>query len=167
MQVDLPWLVVMVMIAKSFFPFLSFALAGIAWAGSGVIAGASEPKPEANYYHFSQSKTPNEAIERGINRETRPYYENFSTNRSFWNFYFGIGSRKGAYPEKELRNDIERFDLIYHDLLNQQTTSDPILRTPDLATPFDRSLRQSAVSNAGDRVNFGSGGFEFVMPRNP
>ena len=75
------------------------------------------------------------------------YGELGDTDRSFDTLkilgeYFGF-----SYPELEGKRDMKKLDILYRDLLYQQTASDPVILTPDLANPYNSSLHQEAVLN--------------------
>lgn len=50
-----------------------------------------------------------------------------------------IGTPFG-FPENQISRDAERIHRLYVDLLNQQVSSDPIIRTADLPNPFNLSV---------------------------
>ena len=56
--------------------------------------------------------------------------------------YLGIGSPSGvvAFPEKEIERDANHIDGFYRQMMQRQVSSDPILRVPDAANPFDSSV---------------------------
>lgn len=45
-----------------------------------------------------------------------------------------------GFPENRLRRDFKKLGQFHKNALEQQSMSDPIIRTPDLANPFDESL---------------------------
>ena len=82
-----------------------------------------------------------DAINRAFFSDSGDIYRNASARRQ-GQFLLGIGSRaRNAFPENEIRRDAERIEGIYRDLLEQQVSSDPLIRTPDLTNPFNSSLR--------------------------
>ena len=44
------------------------------------------------------------------------------------------------YPDNSIVGDGNRVENLYREVMNLQTLSDPLIRTPDLNTPFNRSL---------------------------
>ncbi|NDJ19379.1 hypothetical protein [Myxacorys almedinensis] len=66
-----------------------------------------------------------------------------------------------GYPENLIARDGEKIHRLYRDLLNQQTSSDPILRTADLPNPYNTSVLLQP--NVSDRVI----GSEFVIEQPP
>ena len=57
------------------------------------------------------------------------------------NTILGFQSFPGSYPETEVARDAELLNHLYRSALEQQVSSDPPLRTPNLDNPFDTSLR--------------------------
>lgn len=69
--------------------------------------------------------------------------EIFFNNRSIArqvSFLFGLG-----FPDNEIVNDGERVHEVYETVFMQQTTSGPLIRTPDLANPYQTSLFTSPI----------------------
>lgn len=54
----------------------------------------------------------------------------------------GLGSRRGglAFPEREMERDGNDIHGLYREMMQQQVSSDPIIRVPDLVNPFDTSV---------------------------
>lgn len=52
-----------------------------------------------------------------------------------------------GFPENLLARDAEKVHRIYRDLLNQQVSSDPLIRTADLPNPYNTSLLTLPTSN--------------------
>ena len=73
---------------------------------------------------------------------------NFFRNRSIdreLNYIFGSGSlTRSTFLENEIARDGQAVDILYRDLLDQQTSgaNGPIIRTPDLPNPYNGSLLQ-------------------------
>ena len=69
-----------------------------------------------------------------------------------------------GFPDVELENDADSLNKLYNDVLEQQVSSDPIIRTPDLPNPFNSSLRStSQPRRAFNRVE----GVEFIFETLP
>lgn len=51
-----------------------------------------------------------------------------------------IAQRLFLYPDNSIVGDSNRVENLYREVMNLQTLSDPFIRTPDLNSPFDRSL---------------------------
>lgn len=72
----------------------------------------------------------------------RAYYRNdgnFFDNRGIWQgvrLIFGIPS----YVENAISEDGRAVDRLYKEVLEQQVSSDPVLRTPDLPNPYTGSV---------------------------
>lgn len=87
----------------------------------------------------SNYETTAEAFERSFFRNDRTFFDNRSFGRQF-DFIFGIGSsNKNSFVENEIQGDTELVDVLYKDALEQQGSSDPILRTRDLPNPYETS----------------------------
>ncbi|MGE5655625.1 MAG: hypothetical protein ACM37W_03345 [Actinomycetota bacterium] len=63
--------------------------------------------------------------------------------------FLGIGSRRGglAFPEREIERDASSIHGLYREIMQQQVSSDPIIRVPDLANPFSTSVMTLPPSN--------------------
>lgn len=82
----------------------------------------------------------------------RDFYENRSLSRQF-NWFLGQGSLiRNSFPENEIARDARAINQLYRELLEQQVSSDPLIRTPDLYNPFDTSLLLLPTSQVGSRV---------------
>jgi hypothetical protein len=99
--------------------------------------------------------TPNDILERAFFRNDPNFYRNRETKRQI-DFLIGPGSIiRNSYPENEIARDGELVTIFYQDLLDQQTKSDPFLRTPDLPNPYSTSILQSPQLNP-QRLNQGT-----------
>lgn len=99
---------------------------------------------------------------QAISENSKDFFGNQSYRREL-NFIIGP-----SFPENEIEQDTKIVDNLYRELLLQQTSSDFIIRTPDLPNPFNTSILQSPAIN----VNVtGSGrpltGSEFVFENPP
>jgi hypothetical protein len=93
------------------------------------------------------SQSPNAVIERAFFKEDPNFYGNNTFSRNI-DWMFGPGSLfRNSFPENEISRDADLVNTVYRDLLAQQTTSDPILRTPDLPNPYASSLLMSPQMN--------------------
>lgn len=110
------------------------------------------------------AQTPNDTFENAYFRYDRNFYENQSPKRQL--DIFGIGSGvQNSFPENEIARDAELVNTLYRDVLAQQSTNDPYLRTPDLPNPYDSSLLTSPRYN-GDKLKVGTEfRFETVQSR--
>ncbi|MBD1865920.1 hypothetical protein H6F95_01115 [Cyanobacteria bacterium FACHB-471] len=82
-----------------------------------------------------------EAFERAFFRNDRSYYENRSLFRQA-NYILGQGSIiQNGFPENEITRDANLVNRVYDEALAIQSTSDPLIRTADLPTPYTTSLQ--------------------------
>ncbi|WP_254566534.1 hypothetical protein [Oscillatoria sp. HE19RPO] len=83
----------------------------------------------------SQPRNIAEQFDRAFFRSSDTFYQ----NRSIFDpisFYL----LPMTYPERQVEWDAERINKLYHAVMELQTSSEPVLRTPDLPNPFDESL---------------------------
>ena len=86
------------------------------------------------------SITPSEAFSEAFshNYGSAPY------NTTIWrqfNAIFGVTSfREGSYPETEIVRDAQKIHELHEELMHEQVSRDPIIRTRDLRNPYDSSL---------------------------
>jgi hypothetical protein len=102
----------------------------------------------------SNYETSNDAIERAFFRHDPNSYDNRSLKRQLDSF-LGAGSFSNTFPENEIARDGELINGIYRDMLTQQSTNDPYLRTPDLPNPYGTSILMSPRANA-ERMKVGT-----------
>jgi hypothetical protein len=92
---------------------------------------------------------------------------NAPTLKEQWRVIFGTGENnligEGQYPENSVRRDLQLFNPIWLDALEQQTMSDPFIRVPDLVNPYNSSLMTLPSPEASSRVV----GSELVYERLP
>jgi hypothetical protein len=82
-----------------------------------------------------------EAFERAFFRNDGTYYQNRSLFRQA-NYILGQGSIiQNGFPENEIARDARLVNRVYNEALAAQNTSDPLLRTADLPTPYTTSLQ--------------------------
>jgi len=75
-----------------------------------------------------------EVIDRAVIQSSGDFFEERTTGGDA-RFIFGID-----YDEEKLAKDAQRIEVIYQDLLEQQASRGPVLRTPDLANPYSTSV---------------------------
>lgn len=93
-----------------------------------------------------------EAFDRMLTLNSTDFFTNRSPRRQI-DLIFGFGSfTQDSYPENEIVRDARAVHQLYEEVLEQQTTSDPTLRTPDLNNPFDTSLLTLPSSRANNRL---------------
>lgn len=107
-----------------------------------------------------------EAFNRAFFQESGDFYRNRKIDRQI-NYIIGAGVPWGAgFPDLELERDAERVFKLYRELLEIQASTGPVIRTPDLANPFDTSVRLlSGPPRFGNRLEGGEFIFDTVPPR--
>lgn len=80
----------------------------------------------------------------------------FSRNRTFLNTDFILGV--GGFPEQRVRADADAISAVSLFLQQDQATSDPTIRVPDLANPYNTSVRFLPSLSSGGRS-----GSEFIF----
>lgn len=111
---------------------------------------------------LAQMQTENENYESIPNSIDQAFFNsnpNFYGNRTLQrqvDFLFGPGRKFGTtFPENEIARDGELVNIMYRDILEQQSQNDPYLRTPDLPNPYNSSLLNSPKYNA-DQLKVGT-----------
>ncbi|MEO8893578.1 MAG: hypothetical protein ABI417_18990, partial [Coleofasciculaceae cyanobacterium] len=96
--------------------------------------------------------------------ESGDFYRNSSIQRQIgWIIGPGLPGRAG-FPDLQIERDAKRVNILYRDALEQQASSDPIIRTPDLPNPFNSTLRQQTGGGSfGTRLE----GSEFIYQTQP
>ncbi|MCY7321847.1 MAG: hypothetical protein LH660_08620 [Phormidesmis sp. CAN_BIN36] len=100
---------------------------------------------------------PREAVPDAVNRVFYGSGESFQDVRRPIEALVGIPK----FPENAIARDGDRIDRIYRDLLSQQVSSDPIIRTVDLPNPYNTSVLTLPSANASNQVT----GTELVFGR--
>ncbi|MBD2384149.1 hypothetical protein [Cylindrospermum sp. FACHB-282] len=136
-------------------------------SGLLVLLAASIAFPSVASAEMETANTPtlNDTFEKAYFRHDRNFYENQNPKRQLGTI-FGIGSGlQNSYPENEIPRDGELVNILYRDVLAQQSINDPYLRTPDLPNPYDSSLLMSPRYN-GNQLKVGTEfRFETVQSR--
>ncbi|MFK0730258.1 MAG: hypothetical protein ACFKPT_16295 [Gloeotrichia echinulata GP01] len=122
---------------KTFSALLVLLASSIAFPG---LADADTAVP--NY------ETTNDTFNRAFFRHDRNFYENRSKKRQIDSLLGSGSGLQDSFPENEIARDAELVNSLYRDVLTQQATNDPILRTPDLPNPYGTSLLMSPRMNA-------------------
>jgi hypothetical protein len=109
-------------------------------------------------------ETVSDAFERAFFAESGDFYLNRTLPRQAA-YIIGPGlPGRAAFPDLEIERDAERINRLYRDVLDQQVSSDPVIRTPDLPNPFNSSVRLLSESpRFGNRVE----GSEFILETAP
>ncbi|AHJ28882.1 hypothetical protein PN465_03560 [Nodularia spumigena CS-584] len=122
---------------KTFGGLLALLVSGVAFPAV-VVAETETP----NY------ETTNDTFERAFFQNDRNFYENSTPKRQLESL-MGSGSVfRNSFPENEIARDAELLNTLYRDVMKQQVSNDPYLRTPDLPNPYDTSLLMSPRLNA-------------------
>ena len=66
------------------------------------------------------------------------FYQNRTLGRQF-DWIFGTN----GFPDNEIQRDAKRTNDLYRSALEQQTSSDPVVRTRDLPNPYKSSILES------------------------
>lgn len=135
-------------------------------AASSFLAVAAKAQTDPLGYEPIRLETVTEAFDRAFFQESGDFYRNRSIQRQI-GYIIGPGlPGKAGFPELEIERDAKRIDILYRDALEQQVSSDPVIRTPDLPNPFSASLlSQSGFSSFGNRVEGREFNFETLPPR--
>lgn len=91
-----------------------------------------------------------EAFEEAFFDESGNFFSN-STAVEQADTILGIGL-PATFPEMEIEQDAENIHELYEYFLTLQTSSDPVLRTPDLPNPYQTSVLLLPVSPFGARA---------------
>lgn len=108
-----------------------------------------------------------DTVNQAISIESKDVFP-VATIRRQLDFILGFDgpANPGSFPENEISRDAERLDVLYRELLDQQVSSDPIIRVPDLANPYNTSLRANPALR-GSAATTRLVGSEFVLERSP
>lgn len=133
-------------------------------AASSLLATVAKAQTDPSGYEPIRLETLPEAFNRTFFEESGDFYRNRTIQRQI-GYLIGPGLPGGAgFPELEIERDAKRLNTLYRDALEQQVSSDPIIRTPDLPNPFNSTLRlQSGSSRFGTRLE----GSEFIYQTVP
>ena len=115
------------------------ALSGlVVLAASISFSQIAAAEPEMSNYQI-----PNQIFDRAFSTNYPDFYENKGLWREI-NWLLGPGSIfKNSFPEHEIERDAKLLNILYKDVLKQQVSSDPYIRTPDLPNPYNSSLLSS------------------------
>ncbi|WP_460202046.1 hypothetical protein [Scytonema sp. NUACC21] len=113
-----------------------------------LLASMSFPAVATADTEVPKYQTTNEVFERAFFKNDPNFYRNQSIWRQL-DFILGKGSLfRNSFPEQEIARDAELMNFVYRDVLNQQATHDPYIRTPDLPNPYTSSILMSPALNA-------------------
>lgn len=132
-------------------------------AASSLLATAAKAQTNSGYGPVRVETIP-EAFNRTFYEESGDIFRNSSIQRQI-GWIIGPGLPGGAgFPDLQIERDARRIGILYRDALEQQVSSDPIIRTPDLPNPFSSTLRQQ--TGAG-RLGTPLEGSEFIFQTLP
>jgi hypothetical protein len=104
---------------------------------------------------------PRESIPEAMDRTFYRHSESLvKENDSFRWLQSAVGTLQ--FPENAIMKDSKDVNGLYRYVMERQTTDDPIMRTADLANPYNFSVQTLPTSSA-TRLN----GSEFVFERTP
>ena len=131
---------------------------------SSLLASAAMAEPDSSRYEPIRLIPLDEAFNRAFFRDSGNFYQNRTLQGQF-EYMFGPGvPGRAGFPDLKIERDAERVNKLYMYALDQQASSDPILRTPDLPNPFNTTLRQLPQFR---RSALGVEGSEFILPTLP
>lgn len=135
-------------------------------AASTIVAGSAVAQTGTAGFEPIRLETIPESFERAFFNDSGTFYQNRTIGRQI-EYIIGPGGLGGAaFPDLELERDAELIHILYRDALHQQVTSGPVIRTPDLANPFNTSVRLLPVARPfGTRVEGSEFIFETLPPR--
>jgi len=89
---------------------------------------------------IAQSNSPNRKV-RSIPDAFESSFYGFRGRYGFRTSIIGeVAQRFFFYPDNSIVGDSNRVADTYREVMDVQTMSDPFIRTPDLESPFNRSL---------------------------
>ncbi|NET54926.1 MAG: hypothetical protein F6K47_01585 [Symploca sp. SIO2E6] len=135
------------------------ALVLTAASSLGASTAIAQTETEQSDFEPVRLETIPEAFDRTFFEDSGTFYY----NRNIWrqaNYILGIT----GFPDVELESDAHSLNKLYNEVLEQQVSSDPIIRTPDLPNPFNTSIRSiSQPRRAINRLE----GVEFILETVP
>lgn len=110
---------------------------------SGGTAKAQETEEPTRYQPFA------EEFNRAFRRGSGDYFRNRQLAEQVGDL-LGIPS----FPDQAISQDNKNINKLYRQLMEEQFNSTPIIRTPDLPSPYDSSIMSSPAPGT-DRPGFG------------
>jgi hypothetical protein len=74
-----------------------------------------------------------DAFERAFLEHSRDFFSNRSITSQIDSLFF-------AFPENDIAEDGQLLNVLHRDVMLQQLTNDPFMRTPDLPNPYNTSI---------------------------
>jgi hypothetical protein len=105
----------------------------------------------------ASAEVPADTISKALFEQSGDIYRNRGIDRQA-TLLFGL-----SYPEHEFMNDAQRVENLYREGMRQQGQNDGVVRTVDLANPFNTSLRTNPASA---QPSFGAGEAKAMEPEN-
>jgi len=103
------------------------------WLAIGVVAGF-----QANAIAQPSNRTLADRFEQAMFTSNPDFFQNRSFGRQF-DWLLGTN----GFPENEIQRDAKRANILYRTGLEQQVSSDPVIRTRDLPNPYETSILES------------------------
>ena len=88
------------------------------------------------------NETISERFGQDLFKNEPDFYRNRSVESKI-NLIFGLNS----FPDRKIIRDGELINRLYQNVLDQQVSNEPIIRTPDLPNPYDTSVLRSLRSD--------------------
>jgi hypothetical protein len=129
--------------------------------GVGVIAASTLFAVAAQAQGRPAAFRPREAVPDAMDRAFDSAVSDFRGPKLTVQTMIGTGS----FPENAVARDGEHIHRLYRDLLNQQVSNDPIIRTADLPNPYNTSILTLPTANVSNRVVGGELVFEGMPGR--
>ena len=111
-------------------------------ASAAGVPSAATAEPTAST-QASDYGTPAQVFNRAYFKNDPNFFRNQSGGRQL-DAIFGF---RNSFPDDEIRRDAELIDFVYQSALKQQVSRYEIIRTADLASPYNTSLIQSPALN--------------------
>ncbi|MGV0027114.1 hypothetical protein [Phormidesmis priestleyi] len=129
--------------------------------GAGVMAASTlfavATQAQESPTVFRPRESPPDAMDRAFNTSVSAFRGPKFTVQTL------IGT--GSFPENAIARDGEHIHLLYRDLLSQQVSNDPLIRTTDLPNPYNTSILTLPSANVSNRVVGGELVFEGASGR--
>lgn len=113
-----------------------------------LLATISLPAAVSAQTETPKYETTNDVFNRAFFKNDRNFYGNNTFRRQI-DWMLGPGSLfKNSFPENEIARDAELVNTVYRDVMSQQVSNDPYIRTPDLPNPYNTSIMMSPRLNS-------------------
>ena len=138
------------------------------WGGLLVVlaTGVVFPSVASAQTETPKVYTTNETFERAFFSNDPNFYENSTSFKRQLDWILGTGAGFGSsFPENEITRDGALLHTLYTDVLRQQASNDPYIRTPDLPNPYNSSLLTSPSYNINQLKVGTEYRFESISPK--